>query len=251
MPTKIVPMYHQIYLTLRNDLDHGKYRADRPFPSEFELAKKFGVSRVTLRHTMALLERDGLIVRRPGIGTFPVKPDPRVKFRSSMESFNETARSASSRYESTVIDRQTIPTPPFIREQFPNFGDECVQVRLVSRDKASGIPVHFGTHYVPSALAQPPTKKRKGKAGVGLGLRKLRAKSGRTDLVISTALADLDASKILEVQAGSPLIVTKRLSLDQAGHPIEYLQAFTRPDQYEYVFRFSAGDSNGPSFHDD
>ncbi len=31
-------MYRQVYLTLRNDLDHGRYKPDKPFPSELVLA---------------------------------------------------------------------------------------------------------------------------------------------------------------------------------------------------------------------
>ena len=48
-------------------------RAARPeerFPSEVELAERFGVSRVTVRSALAALERKGFVVRRQGLGTF-------------------------------------------------------------------------------------------------------------------------------------------------------------------------------------
>jgi GntR family transcriptional regulator len=251
LTAKIVPMYHQVYLTLRNDLDHGKYRADRPFPSEIVLAKKFGVSRVTLRHTMSLLERDGLIVRKRGVGTFAVLPDSRVKFSGTMESFNETASSASKRYVTTLLGSQSMATPRFILEQCPPFGKSSLQVKQVSRIKTSREPIHFGTHYFPSALVDGFAHPSMTSLAISKRLREAGLTPDRTDLVITTAPADLEAAKILDIKAGSPLIVTKRLTLDAAGKPIDFLYSFTRPDLYEYVFRFSAGDSKGSVFRSD
>jgi GntR family transcriptional regulator len=244
MTTEIVPKYRQVYLTLKNDLDHGRYRRDKPFPSEIALAKKFGVSRVTLRHTMAMLQREGLIVRRPGVGTFPAQPDTRVKFRGTMDSFYETVRKASGRYVIKVLGCLRVSTPPFVRESCANFGESCLQVKRVSRNRVGKKPIHFSTHYFPSALIKNVLGKKLSSNALMLNLKKAGVKSFRTDLAITTTLADLEAARHLGVQAGTPLIVTKRISFDKAGEPIEFMYAMTRPDQYEYVFRFSAGDIN-------
>lgn len=237
-------MYRQVYLTLINDLERGKYRPDAALPSEIVLAKKFGVSRVTLRHTMAMLQRDGLIVRRPGIGTFPARPDPRIKFRGTMDSFYATVRKASDRYVTVVLESQSVPTPPFIRESFQNFGAACLQVKKVSKGRSSKKPIHFSTHYFPSSRIDGISGKKLTSSSVTLHLKSAGVQSVRTDLAITTALADLETARHLQIQSGSPVIVTKRVSFDKSGDPIEFLYAMTRPDQYEYVFSFSAGDSN-------
>lgn len=247
MTTKLVPMYRQVYLTLKSDLDHGRYRADKPFPNEIALAKKFGVSRVTLRHTMAMLQREGLIVRKPGIGTFPAKPDTRVKFRSTMESFYDTVRTASGRYSVVPLSWQLVSTPPFVQERCPNFGDSCVEIKKLIRGKTTKVPIHYSTHYFPSALLDTFPGKKLTSNAVILHLKNAGVKSAMTELAISTTLADLEAAAQLDVAAGTALIVTKRISMDMAGEPIEFLYGLTRPDSYEYVFRFSAGDSNHSS----
>ena len=90
---------------------------------------------------MAMLQREALIVRKPGIGTFAVQPDSRVKFRGTMESFRETALSASKRYVTTVLDSQAVPTPRFIGDQFADL--RCRKPQRAAALGAGG--VHHGT----------------------------------------------------------------------------------------------------------
>ena len=61
--------YHQIYLVLREQLLEGRFA--KAMPAEMELAKQFGVGRVTIRHAMEKLVAEELIVRVAGRGTFP------------------------------------------------------------------------------------------------------------------------------------------------------------------------------------
>ena len=68
-----VPLYFQIAEILRRELV-AKYRPGDRVGSEPELIARFGVSRITARQALALLERDGLVVRRPAKGTFLAHP---------------------------------------------------------------------------------------------------------------------------------------------------------------------------------
>ncbi len=44
MPDAVVPLYHQIYVVLRQQILEGKF-GDGPMPGEIELARQFGASR--------------------------------------------------------------------------------------------------------------------------------------------------------------------------------------------------------------
>lgn len=68
------PLYRQIYETLRNQIQDGTYPPGGRFPHQHALSRQFGVSLMTLRQALDLLEREGLIRRRHGIGTFVVSP---------------------------------------------------------------------------------------------------------------------------------------------------------------------------------
>ena len=69
-----IPLYFQFYLRIKNDILLQEIPPGSKIPSLRELTEIYGVSLITARKTMDLLERDGLIVRRRGQGTF-VKTD--------------------------------------------------------------------------------------------------------------------------------------------------------------------------------
>ncbi|MBQ6599325.1 MAG: GntR family transcriptional regulator, partial [Lentisphaeria bacterium] len=73
---KIDPMLAE----LRTELAAGKYSADAHFPSEYELAERFGVNKKTANKAVSLLVTEGWLFRgRRGQGTLvsPQKPFPR------------------------------------------------------------------------------------------------------------------------------------------------------------------------------
>lgn len=69
------PLYVQAVDALYELLEHGAYKTGQPLPAEAELAALLGVSRSTIREALSHLEKDGLIVRKQGMGTF-VAPRP-------------------------------------------------------------------------------------------------------------------------------------------------------------------------------
>lgn len=62
--------YKQVYETLKSSILSGKYCADRPMPSLRSLVRQHGFSTITIRHAFDELERQGLIARHRGRGTF-------------------------------------------------------------------------------------------------------------------------------------------------------------------------------------
>lgn len=64
------PRYLQVYVALRDRLRTGAYQPGQRLPNQLQLAREFGVSFMTLRRAVELLERDGYLVSRHGLGTF-------------------------------------------------------------------------------------------------------------------------------------------------------------------------------------
>ncbi|AHF93289.1 GntR family transcriptional regulator [Opitutaceae bacterium TAV5] len=62
--------YRQIFETLFNELGSGVFRPGQKMPSEADLVKRFGVSRVTVGRALRELQLQGLVERRAGSGTY-------------------------------------------------------------------------------------------------------------------------------------------------------------------------------------
>jgi len=77
-----LPAYKQIQSAIVERLDRGLLKPGDLVDSERELARIHGVSLMTARHALTALEREGMVVRRRGAGTF-VAP-PKIHFNKLM-----------------------------------------------------------------------------------------------------------------------------------------------------------------------
>ena len=62
--------YMDIYTALKTDITDRAFADDRRLPGEPELCRRFGAARNTVRQALSLLQRQGLIEKRKGNGTF-------------------------------------------------------------------------------------------------------------------------------------------------------------------------------------
>lgn len=68
------PLYRQIAELIREKIEKGEYRFGQFIPSERELAQKYGVNRMTIRKALSLLIEAGLLLPKPGKGTYVNRP---------------------------------------------------------------------------------------------------------------------------------------------------------------------------------
>lgn len=68
------PIYRQIADLLREKIEKEEYKFGQFIPSERELATKYGVNRLTLRKAISLLSNEGLLISKPGKGTYVNRP---------------------------------------------------------------------------------------------------------------------------------------------------------------------------------
>src|ERR1700739_2980474 len=69
-----MPAYQRIQGVIRKRIEAGQLRTGDPVASERDLAKLHQVSLMTARHALASLEREGVVERRRGVGTFVAAP---------------------------------------------------------------------------------------------------------------------------------------------------------------------------------
>src|SRR5688572_21380778 len=65
-----VPLHHQLFLVLKDQILRGLYEPGAQIPTEDQLGALFNVSRITVRRAVSDLHAQGLVVKRHGHGTF-------------------------------------------------------------------------------------------------------------------------------------------------------------------------------------
>ena len=231
------PRYHQAYLVLGQRLRDGIYPAEVALPTEEELRQEFGVSRVTIRRALAEIEREGLIRRIRGSGTYPVCTAARQTPRANISGLYENLTTLGLRTRAELLRFEHIPTPLTLRQRDERFGDS---VLLIVRLRSMGQePFSHMSSYLPESVAPFFRKSRLGNEPVLMTLEVAGLVPATAEQTLTAKAADADTASALQVPVGSPLIHMKRLSRDQSGAPLEFFESFYRPDKFEYQMTLS------------
>src|ERR1700758_3169352 len=129
------PVYKRIQNTIRQHIEASELKPGDLVASERELARTHGVSLMTARHALAELEKEGVVERRRGAGTFVAAP--KIHFNKLM-SYTEhmSARGLVPRsrvlvakiveHDAEVAARLALPaTSPLVKiERLRETGDE-------------------------------------------------------------------------------------------------------------------------------
>jgi len=74
-PIKKTKLNDEVFQQLKDLLINGTWKQGEKLPSENELGKQFGVSRITIRQALQRLAALGLIETKVGLGSFVCNPD--------------------------------------------------------------------------------------------------------------------------------------------------------------------------------
>jgi len=237
-----LPKYHQIYLVLRELLSEGRF--DDGLPGELSLVKEFGVARVTVRRALEKLVTEGLIERRPGRGTTPLKRPPAAAAqpgaggRVHLTGLLENIVTMGLRTSVRVLDCEHVAAPDAVARVLGLPADAPVQKAVRVRATREG-PLSHITTWVPARLAAGFGRRELARKPLLLLLEASGVRIGRATQTITARLADAQVAPHLEVAVGSALLAVSRLVLDADERPVQWLHGLYRPDRYQYEMELS------------
>src|SRR3954471_15289125 len=88
VPMSSVPMHTQIREIVRRRVLDGTYAPHSQMPSESQMMEAFDVSRITIRQALGDLQKEGLIFKVAGKGSFVAKPKA-FQNLSTLQGFGE------------------------------------------------------------------------------------------------------------------------------------------------------------------
>ena len=122
-----VPLYYQLYTSLRKDIKDGTLKPGDMLPTEVTLMKMYDVSRATVRHAVMDLVREGLVVRIKSKGTIVNDKNFSLGYQHKIRGFSAMSQSLGVvKLTSQVIEASVIIPPKEIKEQLHLLENERV-----------------------------------------------------------------------------------------------------------------------------
>ena len=103
-----MPIYVQLVTLFHRRIESGEWPVGQQVPTLDDLTAEFGVARATIRYAIGFLEREGLIGRYRGRGTFVLKkPDIEIGTRSPPPGRSSSTSSRTSNMSGSTADAPT------------------------------------------------------------------------------------------------------------------------------------------------
>jgi len=226
-----VPRYHRIAEVLRERIHEGELRPGARLDNQRRLAKSFGVTLMTLRQALELLEREHLISRRHGLGTFVAAPSIDYdilqlrRFAGDLQAKGEqvTTRLVGTKF--ALADHRVsdaLGLGPGARVLV------LERLRLVDGHpmslQRSFLPAPIGEEVVRADLARTPLH---------------RALEVRLGLVVESARETVSAVRLerseareLSCRTGAPAFESERVSYAAGGAPVVFDRVFIPGDRF-------------------
>jgi GntR family transcriptional regulator len=234
IPDYSIPLYIQIAERMISQIETGELSPGDRLPAERELSENLGINRMTLRRALRVLESQGLVLRRHGVGTFVGKPkidrpmDVLFRFTRGMQKRGLTPGAK-------VISLEQAPVSAAVGRDLAIPASSPVYriLRLRSINQES---VMLESYTIPvgifPALDRYDLEKRSiyEVMEVEYSVRIVRARQSFEPVVASAFEAEL-----LGVWVGAPLMLEQRISFDKDNRPVEYGKDRYRGDRFRFI----------------
>ncbi|NJN81009.1 MAG: GntR family transcriptional regulator [Caldilineaceae bacterium] len=229
-----IPLYIQIADSLAEQIEAGELAPGDRLPAERELSDQLAVTRMTLRQALHLLQGQGLLVRKHGVGTFVADPkierqaDRLVPFTKGMQSRGLSAGARVILFETRVAGLSTAkalqlslsaPIYYIVRLRLANQEPSMLEKLSLPAQRFAGFERH-------DLAARSVYEILSSEYGVEVS---------RAEQSLEAAPATSYEADLLQVSPGAPLMLERRVGFDQAGQPVETAKDLYRGDRFRFV----------------
>ena len=229
-----VPAYQRIQGTIVKQLELGLLRPGDTVDSERELARIHRVSLMTARHALTALEREGLVIRRRGAGTF-VAP-PKIHFNKLM-SYTEQMSGRGLAVSSKILSFGVIETEQEIaaRLSLP------ATSRLIKVERlrlGGGEPFAIETCYLACNEFAHLTRSKLDRASLFSVLeRDYALQIAHSDEEVDATIADAHTARLLAIPVGAAVLRIRQQIYSTKAKPALYALGLYRSDRHTLFIR--------------
>jgi len=228
------PLYQQIKALITQSLQSGEWKPGELIPSEVELAGRFKVSQGTVRKAIDELAAENLVMRRQGKGTFvSTHHEARAHFRFLRLVPDEGVPHYP---ESKFIEVKRVRAPADVARLMDlKSGDAVIFIKRVQY--FDGIPTIVEELWLPGLIFKGLTAERlveyKGPM-YGLFETEFGTRMIRASEQIRAVCADAGAAQLLNIDLGTPLLSSERVSFTYGDKPVELRRGLYLTSRHHY-----------------
>ncbi|MCY4385217.1 MAG: GntR family transcriptional regulator [Nitrospinae bacterium] len=228
---EFIPYYYQIANLLRGKIESGELIEGMKLPKELDLSKHFGVSRVTLRQALAILEKEGLVTRERRKGTFVNHGGLKSKMiQLTGAVWEEDAVGGDIR----VISIEEMDASSRLQEFFGSDDGESL-TRVQRLRMAEETPLCYVMNYLPQKLAKDiPHEDIRTRSMLHILKNRLQIRLGKIHQTLEARVADSDVADHLSIGVLAPVLYVETFVHSKSGEPVEFSQIYYRGDQHRY-----------------
>lgn len=228
--TEGVPVYVRIRESLRSRIAEGTLKRGEQLPSEDDLARGFGVSRMTVRKSLEDLLDEGLLYRRHGVGTFVALlhlDRDHTRLKDPMEREDGEGIDGCT----TLLSLEVTPAQQKVaRALCFSPGDSVIRIQTLRL--ANGIPVTLHDSHIPHALFAPILDQVFEVEALWSVFEQRGYRVRRAIERIEARQATMDIARLMRTRAGMPILYKERTVYADDGTPVEFTYCYNRGDVY-------------------
>ena len=206
-PDKAAPLYERIKSHILSKIESGDWRVSQRIPSENELVRLLGASRMTINRALRELTEAGYLDRLQGVGTFVATHRAHthpLQIRNMADDIRRRGHDHSAR----VIAHESVRASNERAESFNvRAGTELFHSLIVHLD--NGVPIQLEDRFVNPSIA-PEYLDWDFHFDTPHAYLILVAPLQEVEHVVQAAMPDAHARELLEMPADEPCLIVRR-----------------------------------------
>jgi GntR family transcriptional regulator len=230
----------QLYILAKDEIlsyiHENKLAVGDLLPPESHFVDQLGISRGTLREAMRVLEEEGVVRRRQGIGTLIC--DATNPIRSTLdinESVSEMILGKNMKPGSRDTRIEKIQAGKEVAERL-NLKSGAAVISLTRVRTANGIPVAYTVDFLPMTIA-PEDFSRSFKGGSLYTFMedKIGIELTNSMLQIQPVKSTKTIAQALDIKTGSLLMLLKQTDTNTKNEPVLYSEEYFVADRFAFT----------------
>ncbi len=229
-----IPVYKRIQEAIRNRIESAQLKPGDLVASERELAKIHSVSLMTARHALVGLEREGVVERRPGAGTFVAAPKIHL---NRLMSYTELMSSRGLRPCSRVLIAKIIEHEAEVAARL-GLPSSTTLVKIERVRETGDEPFALETCYLPAREFSELVRAPLGKTSLFATLEHdYGVELAYADEEIDATAAHAHVANLLNLAPGTSVLRIRQVIYSTKGKATIYVVGFYRSERHTLFIR--------------